>query len=213
MGAVEVREAINSNPIVQVALLGGLALLVAVLFMTNMSKDEPAPAEDAATATDATADPAAPVTPTTSTDPVTPAPEAVTPVGSTAFEPSKGLPKEVVEAHASGDVVVLLVMQNKGVEDKELERAVRTLEADGGTSVFVSHAKHVAKYSRIAEGVNLDRVPAIVVLHPLKGKAPKGEALALPEASVSYGYRGPESVRQTVADALYNGDVSAYHPN
>ena len=32
------RKALNNNPIAQVAVLGGLALIVAVFFMTSMKK-------------------------------------------------------------------------------------------------------------------------------------------------------------------------------
>ena len=211
------RKAINENPIVQIGLLAGLALVVALIFLSRSGGSAP-PTEDAATTDPATtattgavpADPSAPI------DPMAPvAPEAVTPLApaGASFEASKGLPAEIVKSHESGDVVVLLIMQDKGIEDKSLQSDVEKLEADGGTSVFVTDVKNVAKYSRIAEGVTLDRVPAIIVLHPLEGKPAKdGAATSLPEASVTYGYRGPQSVRQTVEDVLYDGKHRAYDP-
>jgi len=104
-------------------------------------------------------------------------------------------------------------MQSGGVEDESLKRDVESLEARGDTSVFVTDAKRVSEYSRIAEGVTLDRVPAIIVLHPLEDKQSGSEAsLPMPEASVAYGYRGEESVVQAVNDALYDGDSRAYSP-
>ena len=75
-----------------------------------------------------------------------------------------------------------------GYEDEPLERDVESLESRGDTSVFVTDAKNVSDYSRIAEGVTLDRVPAIIVLHPLKGKVAEGEELPMPNATVTYGY-------------------------
>jgi hypothetical protein len=74
-------------------------------------------------------------------------------------------------------------------------------------AVFVAESKNVASYSRIAEGVNLDRVPALVVLEPKRQV--QGE---LPAATISYGYRGPESVNQAVQDILYDGKELPYHP-
>ena len=210
------RNAINNNPIVQIGLLAGLALIVAVVFMSNMGGGSSAPVADSATADPAAAAPATEVAPTPAPSAAAPTnPAAVpssAPAGGAPFEASKGLPAEVVNRYENGNVVVLLVVQEKGIEDKSLKSDVVKLEAGGDTSVFVTDAKNVAKYSRIAEGVNLDRVPAIIVLHPLDGKLAKSEAAPLPAASVSYGYRGPESVRQTVEDVLYDGKQLAYDP-
>jgi hypothetical protein len=212
------RNAINNNPIVQIGLLGVLGVLVAVVFLSGMGggsaePEEATPTDSTATAAPATAAPAtgtvAPAAPATSA-PETAAPSA--PAGGTPFEASKGLPKDLVDAYDSGDVVVLLVMQKKGIEDQPIMDDVKKLESRGDTSVFVTDAKHVSDYSRIAEGVTLDRVPAIIVLHPFKGQLAKGEAPPMPEASVAYGYRGDESVVQAVNDALYKGDSKSYDP-
>ena len=214
------REAINKNPIVQIGLLGVLGVIVAVVFMSSMGGDSAPPPEDAetATATD-TAAPAptaaAPTAPSTPLAPATPPAEGTVPppaAAGTPFEAGKGLPADLVEAHESGDVVVLLVMQEKGYEDEPLERDVESLESRGDTSVFVTDVKNVSDYSRIAEGVTLDRVPAIIVLHPLKGKAAKGDDVPMPNASVTYGYRGKESVTTAVEDALYTGKQLSYDP-
>jgi hypothetical protein len=217
------RKAINENPIVQIGLLGVLGVLAAVVFLSSRGgstpAEEAAPAEStasppAAAPTDAAApaDPAAP--PVDPAAPVTPAPDALPgePVAGTPFEAGKGLPAGLVDAYESGDVVVLLVMQSGGVEDEPLERDVQSLEGRGDTSVFVTDAKHVSRYSRIAEGVTLDRVPAIIVLHPLENKVTGGDAPPMPEASVAYGYRGEKSVVQAVNDALYDGKTGPYSP-
>ncbi|MDQ3728040.1 MAG: hypothetical protein M3355_00470 [Actinomycetota bacterium] len=210
------RKALNENPMVQIGALAALGLLVAVVFMTSMGGGGTEPEA----ATDAPATPsAAAATPTDPAAAVTPAPQAPatsspgsTLAGETPFEAGKGLPAPLVKAYESGDVVVLLVTQENGIEDKPIERDVEKLESRGDTSVFISDVKDVSDYSRIAEGVSLESVPAIIVLHPLKGKLAKGEAPMLPAASVSYGYRGPESVAQTVRDVLYDGKLSSYDP-
>ena len=208
------REAINNNPMVQIGLLGVLGVIVAVVFMSSSGGDAAPAPEDAATATATApattdtglADPAVPATP--------PAEGAVPPpvAATTPFEAGKGLPADLVDAHASGDVVVLLVMQKNGYEDEPLARDVESLESRGDTSVFVTESKDVSDYSRIAEGVTLDRVPAIIVLHPLEGKVAEDEELPMPEATVTYGYRGKGSVTTAVEDALYDGKQLSYDP-
>jgi hypothetical protein len=213
------RNAINNNPIVQIGLLGALGVIVAVVFLSGMGGGPPA--EEAASPETTSEVPAGtPVpldaaTPEPSIAPAASAPEAVPggAAGVTPFEAGKGLPAPLVSAYESGDVIVLLVMQNGGVEDESLERDVEGLESRGDTSVFVTDAKGVSKYSRIAEGVSLDRVPAIIVLHPLEDKTSGSEAsLPMPEASIAYGYRGQQSVVQAVNDALYEGNSGAYSP-
>jgi hypothetical protein len=74
--------------------------------------------------------------------------------------------------------------------------------------LFVLPAKNISKYSRIVSGVDVDRVPALVVISP-KRLTHGG----LPSASVSYGFRGPKSVVQAVEDAEYTGKTNLpYYP-
>lgn len=210
------RKAINNNPVVQIGLLGVLGVLVAVVFMSSMGGTPPPPADEE-TATTATATPAAssaaPVASATAApDPSAPVTPAAPAAGSTPFEASKGLPADLVNAYNSGDVVVLLVQQADGFEDRAILRDVESLENRGDTSVFITDVNRVSRYSRIAEGVSLDRVPAIIVLSPLEGDVPKGEAAPMPTAAVTYGYRGKESVTTAVEDAVYDGKQLSYDP-
>jgi hypothetical protein len=215
-----VRKAINNNPVVQIGLLGVLGLLVAVVFMSRMGGGSEAPPAAEETATTGTAAPATtaatPASPTAPAAPAAPdaaAPTAPAPIAaSTPFEASKGLPADLVDAYDSGDVVVLLVMQKKGFEDEAVLKDVESLEGRGDTSIFITDTKNVSDYSRIAEGVTLDRVPAIIVLQPLDGKAPEGSAAPMPNATVSYGYRGKESIVTAIEDARYNGKQLSYDP-
>ncbi len=55
--------------------------------------------------------------------------------------------------------------------------------------------------------MDLDRVPALLVLAPRKVSGD-----GLPVATVSYGFRGYDSVRQAVRDADYEGKALPYHP-
>jgi hypothetical protein len=206
------RKAINENPVVQVVFLGILGIIVAFLFMTRVMGQDEGGASDAAapapTAAGAVPAPAAP-DPTAAPDAAAVAQGAeATSVAGTGFEAGEGLPQSVVSAYEAGDVIALLVVNRKGTEDRRLEAEVEDrLQGRNDTSVFVVEAKDVARYSRIAEGVNLDRVPALVVVEPRRQV--EGD---LPGATISYGFRGPESVEQTVLDVLYDGKELPYHP-
>lgn len=209
------REALNNNPVVQAVAIGILAVVVAFLLITrvmNQSEPEPAPETSATTAGAAPTGTATPpaeaaTTPATGAAPTT---EAVPPATATdpaveaaaagEFVAGPGLPPEVVKAYADGDVVVLLVVHPKGIEDRKVEAMVESLRSRGDTAVFVVAAPEIADYSRITRGVNVDRTPALVVLSP-RSLSEDGT----PVASVGYGFRGPKSVDQAVEDALYEG--------
>jgi hypothetical protein len=228
------RKALNENPVVRAVVLGIMGLLVAFLLFTrvfnaNTGSDAPnpptgtisteaaaagaapAPAGDAAAPApaaeatpppaEATAPPAAGSTPAPAV-PSTPA--AADP--SAAFIPGPGLPEDVVVAYAQNKAVVLLIEKKKGLDDRAISQSVKSLGSRGDTEVFVVPVKQVSRYARITEGVSLDRTPAIVVLRPRKLTD------NVPEATVSYGFRGPESVEQAVEDALFDGKNVTYDP-
>ena len=54
---------------------------------------------------------------------------------------------------------------------------------------------------------NLDRVPALIVLRPKRLSG--GTATA----TVSYGFRDTQSIRQEIVDALYDGRSVGYSPD
>jgi hypothetical protein len=69
-------------------------------------------------------------------------------------------------------------------------------------ALFVTNAGHISRYSRIAEGVNVDRVPALIVIKP------RSKAQGVPVATVSYGFRGADSVAQAIQNAMYKGPTN-----
>jgi hypothetical protein len=197
-----VRQAINNNPIAQVAVLGGLALLVGLFMMMNMKKGS---SDSGSTASSA-------ATPATSTPPaggsaVTPGSAGTAPVapptsGSVspdALVPGPGLPRPVITAWKRGDTVVLLVVRPHGIDDRLVRSSVRSLSGESGVSVFVSRADKVARYSRITQGVALSQAPALLVVRP------KRVSGSVPEAQVSYGFRDSQGVVQAVHDAGSSG--------
>jgi hypothetical protein len=205
-----VRKAINDNPLVQVGLIGLLAVIVGFLLLTRVmgqgsSAETPAAASPEAAAAPAPvelapADAAAPAAPSV-------APEA--PAGSAnGFSAGPGLPSSIVDAYDAGKTVVVLVVRTKGIDDRALELTSIALATRREVKLFVVPAKHVARYSRITSGVDVNRVPALVVISP-KRLAQGG----LPNASVSYGFRGPASVVQAVKDGEYKGKTNLpYYP-
>jgi hypothetical protein len=107
----------------------------------------------------------------------------------------------------NGDkTVVLLFVRNGGIDDRLVARSVRRLGSFSGVSAFVVPARHIARYAAITQGVNVSRVPALVVLRPKK------LGHGVPTASVTYGFQDPQSIAQAVVDAGYRGPTVDYHP-
>jgi hypothetical protein len=219
------RKALNENPKVQAAVVGGMLLLAALFFMVMRPKEETGGADAALAGATAgvpgaapgATDPIAGATATGAASATTPAPAATgatataAPAGGTvtpeALVPGPGLPAEVVTAWARGQTIVLLIAEDSGTDDRLVETSVKALSSRPGLTVIVVPAKNVARYSRITQGVGVNRVPALVIVRPRRLSGP------VPEAIVSYGFRNSESVVQAVNDALYQGrDDVPYHP-
>ena len=212
------RRAINENPVVQAALVGVLVLVFAVFLYSKVlsgesSSSEPGTADSTTSAT-ATETAVAPSVPTAPAAPAAPtSPDGAVP--SADLEASQGLPASVVRAYEANKAIVLLIVKERGVEDRIVKLWVKALRShpevlkdNHGLAVFVTGAKHISDYSRITLGVDVSRVPALVVVRP---KSLSGD---VPEATVRYGFRGPDSVLQAVRDALYKGpDDIPYYPD
>jgi hypothetical protein len=209
------RKALNENPMVQIAVIGVLVVVVGLFFMMNMSKKGSSSTSSATPSTPATASSAggttAPVTvpggsatagASSASPPVTSG--SVTP---DALIPGPGLPRPVVKAWKGGDAIALLIVRGGGIDDRLVRGSVESLNGDADVAVFVARAKEVARYSRITQGVGVDRAPALIIVRPRK------ESGSVPEAQVSYGFRDSQSVVQAVHDALYSGrDNLPYSP-
>jgi hypothetical protein len=196
------REKLNSNPMAQLAVIGVLVLLGGLMLMKTMgggSSGGGASESSAATAvTDATAAPAAPAATPTATG-------AAVPTSAPVVPDPPPLPDEVITAHDAGQTVVILLVHPSAPEDRMLERAVRGV-GGAGVSVFIVPAKNIAHFASITQGVNVDRVPALIVIKP------KRVSEGPPQAIVRYGFRNPESVVQAVEDAVYVGATETYSP-
>ena len=105
------------------------------------------------------------------------------------------------------ETVVLLFVRDGGIDDRLVAGAIRSLGALPGVATFVVPAERIARYAAITQGVDVNRVPALVVLRP---EAPRPRhpdrlgQLRLPEP-------GRASSRPSI-DAGYKGRTLDYHP-
>jgi hypothetical protein len=215
------RKALNENPVVQIGALAALALLVGFLLITRMSHNgsesstaATTPAATSSSAESSVAPSATSGTAPTSSAPATTAPPATATAGAAGgvaagdFVAGPGLPAPVVHAYRDNKVVVLLVVRHNGIDDAAVKAGTEAVAGAPDDALFVTHAGHIFRYSRIAAGVNVDRVPALIVLRPRK--LTDGP---VPEATVSYGFRGVDSIAQAIRDALYKGPTDLpYYP-
>lgn len=229
--AINENPLVQGAVVVVLAVVAGFLILTRVAGGGGSeSESTPTPSSESASATStapaagatesSSATPSEPTTPeatTTAPESAASTPEATTTpadaasppaAGSvaTSFVPGPGLPPKVVIEYARNKAVALLVVRRSGIDDRAVRKAVEQLRNRPDVAVFVTQAKDVARYARITEGVNVNRVPALVVLRPrrLTGN--------VPTAAVSYGFRAPESVVQAVEDAFYKGRSLPYYP-
>lgn len=210
------RNAINNNPVVQIGLIAALLLLVGVMLVPQFMKKKDSASSSTTTASaqlsgpSGTVDLNVAVTPSSSAPTSSAPPAAASTAGTVspdALIPGPGLPRPVISAWRRGDTVALLVVRPSGIDDRLVRSSVESLSARSGVAVFVVRADRIAHYSRITQGVGVNRVPALVVVRP------KRLSGSVPEAQVSYGFRNSQSVVQAVQDALYSGkDDLPYSP-
>jgi hypothetical protein len=212
------REKLNSNPLAQLALVGVLLLVGGFFLMSTMGKggDEESSSESGATeatvtvagtgetgtATGATAGEAVEGAIASATEGA----GAVPALPPAAIEDAPPPPKPVRAAYNDNDTVVLLFVRSGGIDDRKVKDAIGRLSSMSKVSTFVVPADQIARYAAIAQGVEVNRVPALVVLRP------KRVGGGIPTASVSYGFQSPQSVAQAVIDAGYKGKTLDYHP-
>jgi len=193
------REQLNSNPLVQLGIVGVLLVAVAIFLMSSGGGEE----EAAAPPSEATVSVAA-------------APSEVAPEGgslttalsavSQAATTAPPLPHPVLAAWEANQTLALLFVRDGGIDDRLAKDATDSLARFPDAAVFVVPAAKISRYAAITEGVGVDRVPALVVV------APKHLKKTVPTASVSYGFQSPQSVEQAVIDAGYKGKTLDYHP-
>ncbi|HWT90373.1 MAG TPA: hypothetical protein VN179_04590 [Solirubrobacterales bacterium] len=197
---VDMREQLNNNPMVQMGVIAVLLLGAAIFLLTSMGGGE----EEAESAS-------SPVTATESVEPTEAAPSPgeaapATATGGLSTLADRPLPNPVMAAWNANRTVVLLIVNDGGIDDGLVKLAGARLDGMPGVSTFVVPAGQIARYSAITQSVGVDRVPALVVL------GPKRLNQSVPTASVSYGFQDGDSIAQAVIDAGYKGPTLEYHP-
>ena len=195
------REQLNKNPAAQLAVIAVLLLASGFFLITTLGGGGEEAAEEAppVTSTAPTEEPAAPVE--EGTAPAT-ASMAV-PQGVTT---TPRLPRAVLDAWRADLTVVLLFVQDGGIDDRLVRETTANLSGFPEAMIFEVPASQVAEYTAVTEGIGLQRVPALVVL------TSRHVDQQVPTASVSYGFQSRASVEQAVIDAGYEGPTLDYHP-
>ncbi|MGC1851255.1 MAG: hypothetical protein WA687_02315 [Solirubrobacterales bacterium] len=215
------REQLNSNPLVQLAVVAVLLVGVAVFLMSSGGGEEeesPSAGATEATVSVVGTDASGSATGATPGEAVEGAVEEATEAAggeslssalsatgqtSTVAPP---LPRPVLDAWKANRTLVLLFVRDGGIDDRLVKTATASLAGFRDAAVFVVPAAKIARYAAISEGVGVDRVPALVVV------TPKHLKKTVPTASVSYGFQSPQSIAQAVIDAGYEGKTLDYHP-
>jgi hypothetical protein len=108
-------------------------------------------------------------------------------------EELKGLPTPVRRALRKDKVLVLLFWNGKSADDKAVRAGLKKVDRwNGRVSVQVAPIKQIAKYGRIARGVNVDQSPTIVITDPEM------------RAETLVGYVDTTTIDQVVVDAFRN---------
>lgn len=188
------REKLNENPIAQVVLVGVL-LVVAAVFLLGKGGggggEEASPETVPVAAAGAELEAGRP---------------SALPAPGTGLGAIPAAPEKVVDAFDAGDTVALLFVRDGGIDDRLAARSVGRLEGMPNVATFVVPARQLARYVSITQGVDLNRLPAFVVIRPKR--LDRGVAAA----SIQYGFQNPQSVVQAIIDAGYHGGTHAYHP-
>lgn len=194
------REQLNNNPLVQMGAVAALLLVGAIFLLTTMGGGgEEGEAGSGSISSTAPGEGAAP------SPGEAPPPETATGAGLPTLA-TQPLPRPVMDAWNANQTVVLLIVNEGGIDDDLVKLASSRLSGMPAATLFTVPASEIARYASITQGVGVDRVPALVVLGPKKLNQ------AVPTASVSYGFRDGDSIEQAVIDAGYKGPTLEYHP-
>jgi hypothetical protein len=204
------RQKINEDPRYKMGVVAILLLAGFFLFKTMKGGEEPVAEAPAPIATADLTTPGATVPSATTASPTMPVAGTAAPAATAGGLPlidDAPLPTGLVDAYERGDTVMLLLVRDGGIDDRLVRAATEQVAALSGAALFVDSVANVSRYTQITQAINLDRVPALIVLRPKRLSG--GTATA----TVSYGFRDVQSVRQEIEDALYDGRVVGYSPD
>jgi len=212
------RDKLNESKAAQVGLVAVLVVVAAIFFLKSSGGGESEGAE-AESETKVTIESGGNTLSISAPTPTASA--APTGMGElpTSLPAAKPLPQRFTSAYESGDAVALLFVHDGGIDDaytklalREAARVADIARAENRghvapVSVIVVPAKQISDYAAVTVGLNVNQVPALIVMRP------KGLSHGVPQASVSYGVQSPESIVTALVDASYDGpENGSYHP-
>jgi hypothetical protein len=206
------REKLNESQAAQVGLVAILALVAVVIFLKPFGggeEEEAAPGGEAIATVNGVAGTGS--TPGEAVDNAVASLEegSVAAIGSGAAPtsvPAPPPPKAYHDAYKSGDTVVLMIVHDGGIDDRRVQATREAIEAMPEVTLFEVPVHELPRYASITVGLEVNRVPALVVVRPRQLSG------GVPQASVAYGYQTEQSAVQAVRDASYKGPEKTYHP-
>src|SRR5262245_15416830 len=121
--------------------------------------------------------------------------------------PAPPPPADFTAAYEAGKTVVLLVVHDGGIDDERTAAAADQLAGMSEVAFFEVPVRQIPRYASVTVGLDLNRVPALVVMKPRQLSG------GVPQATVDYGFQTPQTVAQAVRDASYKGPEETYHPD
>lgn len=210
------REKLNESKAAQIGLVAVLVVVAAVMFLKSSGGGEGGEAEAETKVTIESGGETLSISAPTSTATASPTGMGELP---TTLPAAKPLPRRFTAAYEAGKAVALLVVHNGGIDDAYTKLALREAARVAGVArsegwndvapvaVLVVPAKRISDYAAVTVGLNVNQVPALIVMRP------KGLSHGIPQATVSYGVQSPERILTTFVDACYDGPESGtYHP-
>lgn len=198
------REKLNESKAAQVGLVAVLVVVAAFFFLKSKGGGEGESSETApeAKVTIEAGGESVSISATAASAPATGMGEL-----PTSLPTAKAPPRAFTAAYDSGEPVALLIVHDGGIDDSWTRLALQEVARVEPVAAFVVPAKRIADYASITVGLDVNQVPALIVMRP------KGLSHGSPQASVLYGYQTPESVYRAVRDAVYAGpERDTYDP-
>lgn len=204
------REKLNNSPMAQVGLIAVLVVIGLVFFLKSSGGEEEESAESGPTVATVNGVPGSGESAGAAVEDAITNLEAT---GGTAEAsavptsvPAPPPPPDLTAAYDAGKTVVLLVVDDDGIDDKRTASAAEQLAGMPEVAFFEVPVRQVARYAAVTVGLDLNRVPALVVLRP------RQLSQGVPQATVDYGFQTPQTAVQAVRDASYKGPEKTYHP-
>jgi hypothetical protein len=211
-----VREKLNESKAAQIGLVAVLVVVAAIFFLKSSGGGEEGSEVEETTVTIESGGETLSVSAPTPTAGAAPAGMGELPTSVPAAKP---LPRRFTAAYEAGKTVTLLVVHDGGIDDaytklalKETARVANIATGRGPAAVapievIVVPAKQISRYASVTVGLNVNQLPALIMMRP------KALSNGTPQASVLYGYQSPESIIVGLLDASYNGPENrTYHP-